>query len=110
MTIVARLYDETGNGQSWRSLQFWCPGCDEAHAVNIPGADMGYRPTVCWDWDGDLEAPTLTPSLLVHEAGENFPRCHSWVRFGRWQFLEDCGHELAGQTVDMVPLPDWLLA
>jgi hypothetical protein len=30
--------------------------------------------------------------------------CHSFVTDGRIQFLEDCTHELAGQTVD---LPEW---
>lgn len=110
---VARLYDEggiiDGQQQAWRSLQFWCPGCSEPHAINIPGADMGYRPSVCWDWDGNIDAPTVDPSILVYESNVN-PRCHSWVRFGQWQFLEDSTHELAGQTVDMVPLPEWMLA
>jgi len=30
--------------------------------------------------------------------------CHSFVTDGRIQFLGDCTHTLAGQTVD---LPDW---
>ena len=30
--------------------------------------------------------------------------CHSFVKDGQIQFLSDCSHELAGQTV---PLPDW---
>ena len=30
--------------------------------------------------------------------------CHSFVTDGRIQFLGDCTHKLAGQTVD---LPDW---
>lgn len=35
--------------------------------------------------------------------------CHSYVKAGRWEFLGDCTHDLAGQTVPMVPLPDWLV-
>lgn len=31
--------------------------------------------------------------------------CHSFLRAGRWEFLSDSAHHLAGQTVDMVPLP-----
>jgi hypothetical protein len=30
--------------------------------------------------------------------------CHSYVTNGRIQFLSDCHHSLAGQTVE---LPDW---
>ena len=30
--------------------------------------------------------------------------CHSFVTNGRIQYLGDCTHKLAGQTVD---LPDW---
>ena len=30
--------------------------------------------------------------------------CHTFVTDGRIQFLGDCTHALAGQTVD---LPDW---
>lgn len=65
-----------------------------------------------WEWDGNLEAPTVSPSILVRwthaETGEH--RCHSFLRGGRWEFLGDCTHELVGQTVEMKPLPDWLVA
>ena len=73
-----------------------------------------------WTWNNDREKPTLSPSILVRStvpitdeerdrimAGETFePRplvCHSYVTDGRIQFLSDCTHALAGQTVD---LPD----
>jgi hypothetical protein len=52
-----------------------------------------------------MEAPTFTPSILVRYSWSDGPRvCHSFVTGGRIQFLEDCTHHLAGQTVD---LPDW---
>lgn len=35
--------------------------------------------------------------------------CHSFIREGQWQFLGDCEHKLAGQTVPMVPVPDWMV-
>jgi hypothetical protein len=31
--------------------------------------------------------------------------CHSFVVDGRIQFLGDCTHHLAGQTVDLPPWP-----
>lgn len=86
-----------------RMMHLWCPGCDSLHGVYLEGPD-GYRPDTCWEWDGDLERPTVTPSILVHS-----PRCHSFVRTGQWVFLTDSEHSLAGQTVDLVPLPDWMV-
>jgi hypothetical protein len=49
--------------------------------------------------------PTFEPSILISIGnGPDAPRlvCHSFVREGKIQFLGDCTHELAGQTV---PLP-----
>lgn len=55
-----------------------------------------------WTFDGNLEAPTFTPSLLVHGAVTH-PRCHSFLKGGTWEFLSDCTHALKDQKV---PLPD----
>lgn len=90
-----------------RRCWVWCPGCDYQHALAVAGEDGTEPAGPTWEWDGNHETPTFSPSLLVHETGDQ-PRCHSFIRAGRWEFLSDCGHPLAGQTVDMVPLPDWL--
>lgn len=91
-----------------RMCLLWCPGCDATHAPRIRGEDGSMPPGPVWQWDGNLEAPTFEASYLVYESG-SVPRCHSFIREGRWEFLADCTHDLAGQTVPMVPLPDWLL-
>lgn len=89
----------TGGGQT-----FWCPGCKGTHSVNR-NAD---RPR--WSYNGDSESPTFSPSILVtcrwsqHDDTWKDDVCHSFVKDGRIQFLGDCTHELAGQTVD---IPDW---
>lgn len=100
-------------------LGFWCPGCDEMHVV-----------TSGWTFDGNYDAPTLSPSILVrggHHApnwqgpncwcnfNERHPDqaqtrfkcsiCHSFVRGGNIEFLGDCTHELAGKTVPLT-VPD----
>lgn len=99
--------DETMWVRDGRRCWVWCPGCDGAHALAVVGED-GSRPEgPTWEWDGNTTAPTFSPSLLVHAAGDH-PRCHSFIRAGSWQFLGDCGHDLAGQTVPLPPLPDWL--
>jgi hypothetical protein len=70
---------------------FYCPGCKEDHLFTIDR----------WTFNGDLERPTFTPSLLYPSKAI---RCHLYVTDGKIQYLTDCGHELAGQTVDV---PDW---
>lgn len=72
------------------------------HGVPVKARE-GTRPGP-WAWNGDLTLPTLSPSILCRwthgEAHE--PRCcHSFVRNGRIEFLSDCTHALAGQTVDL---------
>lgn len=85
-------------------VAFRCPGCGCAHQVGIePPAPL------IWGWNGDGDKPTFTPSIFVNAphlraATSNSPSCHSFVTDGRIQFLGDCTHALAGQTVD---LPDW---
>ncbi len=106
--IVVRSVDsdgeaDTGTVQVW----FWCPGCDEAHAIQVGGAYPGPK----WQWNGSLERPTFTPSILVRsKRGEAQVDsvCHSFVNDGRMQFLGDCTHKLAGQTVELGEPPEWL--
>ena len=79
-------------------LQFNCPGCKDLHAVNTT-----------WSFNGDFEKPTVNPSVLVTwkywSANNGFINniCHSYIKDGMIQFLDDCTHELKGQTVE---LPD----
>lgn len=108
-----------GNGTApGSSLWMWCPGCEDTHRITIGSPDG-------WTWDGNEDAPTISPSIAVHGVqwalDSKFLRkghpgvptgeqtvCHSFIRAGQWQFLADCTHALVGQTVPMVPLPDWL--
>lgn len=82
-------------------IAFWCPGCNESHAVCTHG-DHAKGPL--WNWDGNIDAPTLSPSIRVRHGRQRAEVCHSFVRAGMIEFLGDCTHALAGQTV---PLPDW---
>lgn len=84
-------------------LMMFCPACDDAHLVDSK-----------WAWDGNLETPTVSPSILVTQVfhpstGISDRRCHSFLTDGHWVFLEDCTHGLAGQTVPLPPVPDWML-
>lgn len=87
-------------------LSFHCPGCNRNHTIQH-GSDTGPN----WTWNESLTEPTFSPSVLVSypgaDAGVNGAPpavCHSFVNDGKIQFLGDCTHHLAGQTV---PLPEW---
>ena len=91
---------------------FRCPGCGSLHQIAI---DAPFSNCARWGWNANLDAPTFTPSILVTypanpNATDEFAewrterRCHSFVTDGRIQFLADCTHQLAGQTVD---IPDY---
>ena len=51
-----------------------------------------------WTWNGDIDKPTLKPSVLTRS---NAFTCHSWITDGQAQFLNDCSHDLTGKTVDL---------
>lgn len=99
-----------------RGYTLKCPGCGDYHVYDSR-----------WEFNGDFEKPTFTPSYLVksgHYADRHTDECwckynekhglhgdifkcyvcHSFVSDGKIQFLDDCTHHLKGQTVD---LPDW---
>lgn len=70
--------------------------------------DPGKRPT--WAFDGNLEAPTLTPSILTkfNWLGTEYV-CHSFLTAGVFTFLGDCTHELVGRSVPIPDLPGWAI-
>lgn len=108
---VAVLRTVLDEGKQFRSLWMWCPGCELAHRVEMVG-ESGDVPPVAWEWDGNLDAPTISPSILTwgtHKGDGSERRCHSFVRAGQWEFLSDSTHALAGQTVPLPPVPDWMV-
>lgn len=83
-------------------VTFECPGCGMLHQARIAGPSVEHP---CWTFNGDLEKPTLSPSLLVRWEYDRAPQvCHSFVKDGQIQFLSDCTHDKAGQTVPLPPL------
>lgn len=87
----------------------WCPGCEMQHAPRFRCPEHGGPPEgPVWDGDPYSNPFTMSPSLLLRATGVS-PTCHSFIRNGTWQFLGDCTHALANQTVPLVTLPDWLV-
>lgn len=77
-------------------VMFFCPGCQCGHYVNT----KGNHPV--WGWNGSMDKPTFTPSILVtYDGADKQTRCHSFVTDGNIQFLSDCSHALAGKTVPL---------
>lgn len=123
MAALSRILRSIEGGR----LGFWCPGCDGMHAVGV-----GDGPGPRWGYNGNPDRPTFTPSILVsstdftdkgradyeawYAAGcpkrdvagfESRPTvCHSFVTDGKIQFLGDCTHALAGQSVDIPPFDE----
>lgn len=85
---------------------FYCPGCKAPHGFSVAPDEAGVPA-----WEMHCINPlTLSPSLLVTARGDPEYRCHSFIRNGKIEFLNDCSHELAGQTVPLPDLPEWLRA
>lgn len=80
---------------------FKCPGCDDYHTMIVTG-ELHRK----WGFNGDHEKPTFTPSILASynwDEGEK-EVCHSFVTDGKIQFLGDCTHAHANETLE---IPEW---
>lgn len=76
---------------------FWCEGCSEVHTIGTK-----------WRFNGDMNSPTFSPSILVTKPSDPSYRCHSFIRSGRVEYQRDCSHYLAGDTIELGFPPDWL--
>lgn len=104
---VSRLFRSSSDGNY---LFHYCAGCESMHQIKIGGD----RP---WQFNGNLEKPTFSPSVKMTydgpqpgelEDGRRIPYscCHYFVNDGMIQYLGDCTHKLAGQTLPMQDLPE----
>lgn len=92
-------------------LYYFCPGCRHTHSIQVDGqGDPGKN----WQWDGNLEQPTISPSVRefipAHEyEGKVFPEkttCHHFVKAGVIELLEDSSsHQVRGKH-PLPPIPD----
>lgn len=103
---VSDVLASTGEGH----FAFYCQACGYPHSL-LTGPGDGTR----WGFNGNVEQPTFTPSILVRTGSAVDPKhvweegdppriCHSFVTNGQIQYLGDCDHDLKGQTV---PLAHW---
>lgn len=93
------------------SYWFRCPGCRTDHLIITKATHQSI-----WEWNGSLDSPTFSPSIKVGGVLEAFDKnspdygkpycCHFFVKDGRIQFLPDCTHAMAGQTIEMPEVKD----
>jgi len=94
--VTAPLFELLTSDATQEVYLFFCPGCACRHWVRV----RGDRP--CWTWNGDPTCPTVAPSIKITSGNADGPTCcHLFIRDGKIEFLTDCTHQLAGQTVPM---------
>jgi len=78
------------------------------YLIECPACGYGHFFDNRWTFNGDMNRPTFTPSMLVNGDSRfvtpTTPRCHSFVIDGVIKFLSDCSHSMAGQEAE---LKDW---
>lgn len=92
--------------EGWYHFEFNCPGCGYKHGFYV--RREGHNGPI-WEFNGDLEKPTVSPSILMSTSWDDKPHvCHSYINNGIIQFLSDCTHKLAGQTVELPEIEIYL--
>ena len=87
------------NEEDWYHFEFNCPGCKYKHGFYV---DRAGHTGAKWDFNGDIEKPTVSPSILMTTTYAGAPHiCHSFITNGMIQFLGDCTHAMAGLTVEL---------
>ncbi len=88
---------------------FECPGCGSFHGFRTPGylprpdlspRDQDLFRKATWSFDGNLEEPTIKPSIVSHGS----ILCHFVVTSGKIFFCLDSQHELAGKIIEMIKI------
>ncbi len=78
----------------------WCPGCNRMHV--LPSS---------WTFDGNLDAPTYSPSFkhtcVINPAGRApfVGTCHYILTAGVLNYCGDCDHSMIGRSVALPDLP-----
>lgn len=92
-----RVHRYEHEGKQKLSIWFFCPSCEKLH-----GLDEG------WGFNGDWHNATFTPSYLTWNDPNPAAkpgrfrdgwRCHSYIKNGHIEFLSDCTHAHANETM-----------
>ncbi len=97
------------------TIGHWCPACREIHDYAV---DAPYANGAKWGFDGNLEAPSFTPSMNIAWGlgDKGVERCHYFVRRGvagrgedtNRSYIDYCGdstHALSGKSILLPEIP-----
>lgn len=105
----ARIWGNWSPENEKGNIAIMCPGCKCHHIIATKQPQSN---GAVWSFNGDMDKPTFSPSLLIKTGSYAQPGfvdppelpptiCHSFIRDGKIQFLSDCTHELKNQTIDL---------
>lgn len=80
-------------------LVYYCPGCKYEHSVPV---NTTQHVKGSWLWNGDVDKPTLTPSVrhyYTKPKGGEVTTCHYHLREGVLDYCGDSQHVLKGQKI-----------
>lgn len=96
MNVIKPVTNDNGDILGY---SFYCKGCREPHVYWTSGK-------LVWSFNGNLERPTFTPSLLNtwtnHEEGIRLV-CHLFLTDGIVSYCGDCTHEMSGMSYQLEP-------
>lgn len=88
-------------GSGIPDFMFYCNGCRCDHGVWTTSKNP--KTQGIWQFNGDLDKPTVTPSLKIEMPyGDTLSICHSIITGGFINYCNDSTHHLAGQNVELM--------
>lgn len=79
---------------------------EEIGLTKLPVILKGKREgTNAWTWNGDLEKPTLRPSLrTTYYNGKEMTEIHYWLNDGVCDCLSDCKDSNSGKKIELLEI------
>lgn len=78
---------------------FYCSGCKGTHYVHT---EKPNSKKAKWKFNNDVNKPTFSPSIKIKYG--NGELCHSLIKDGYIEYLKDCTHKLAKQTIELMSI------
>lgn len=100
----AKNYDEHYKyyTESAGVLVIYCKGCKSKHYIHTKEKNSN---NAIWSFNNDYNKPTFSPSIHItvdlQPDDEVKTLCHFFINDGMIQYLDDCAHELKGQTIEL---------
>ena len=75
----------------------------KGYSVDCPGCKMTHHISNDWNFNGNMNKPTFTPSVSVSwNTKDGKPhKCHFHITDGIFKFDKDCTHDYAQQSIPM---------